>query len=88
MAEKLTKIEQEQINLGKKLQDFYDSGYVNRKQALLWSFLKGAAGGFGAFLGGTIVIAIIIWTLSRFSSFPLVGPLTHQVQETLQNPKK
>ncbi len=86
MAE-LSKQEEAQLELGRKMQAVFDMGYFSRKDALKWSFLKGLATGLGAFVGGTIVIAVLIWVVSRFNSFPLVGPVTQQVQETLQRDK-
>jgi hypothetical protein len=74
---------EELIALGKKLQAFYDSGYVNRKQALYFSFLKGIAAGFGAFLGGTLVVVLILWILSLFNQAPFVGPIVESLNKTL-----
>lgn len=73
MAAKPTNKEYEE--LGKKLMDFYESGYVNKRQALSWAFLKGLAGGFGAFIGGTIVIGLLLWILSLFDQVPFVETL-------------
>lgn len=70
MARKLTDAQYEE--LGKKLVAFYESGYVNKKQALSFSFLKGLLGGFGAFLGGTILIGLLLWVLSLFDQVPFV----------------
>jgi hypothetical protein len=67
-ANKLSEKEKQQLELGKKLEAFYQSGYVNKKQSILFSFYKGMAAGFGAFLGGTILIAILIWLLNLFSN--------------------
>jgi hypothetical protein len=71
------------LELGKKLQAFYDMGYVSRKQALQFSFLKGLAGGAGAFIGGTLVITLVLWLLSLFSNVPLVDNFVRSVQESL-----
>ena len=73
----------ELLELGKKLQTFYDSGYVNRNQAFLFSFLKGMASGAGAFIGGTILIALLLWVLSRFNHLPIIGPLTNTINHSL-----
>ena len=75
--------EQELIDLAKKLQDFYEMGYVNKKSALWFSFLKGIAGGLGAFIGGTIVIALLLWSLHFFDEIPFVGPIIKTVQKSL-----
>lgn len=71
------------LELGRKLQDFYDMGYVSRKQALQFSFLKGVIGGAGAFIGGTLIITLILWLLSLFDNIPLIDNVVRNVQESL-----
>jgi hypothetical protein len=83
MARKLTDREQEQLNLGKQIQAFYNLGYINKRQALFFSFLKGIASGFGAVIGGTILVALLIWILSRFGTVPLIGHLTDSIRHTI-----
>jgi hypothetical protein len=88
MPEDLSQKDKEALELGKKIQAFFDHGYVNKKQALGFSFLKGMATGVGALVGGTIVAGLLIWALSGFKNLPLVGPITNQVQEALQKKDK
>jgi len=76
--------QKEQIELGKKLQAFYDSGYVNRKQAFWFSFLKGVLGGLGSVVGATVAIALVLWILSGLDQVPFVGHFSESVRETLQ----
>lgn len=73
MAKKLT--DNQYQDLGKKLVAFYEMGYVDKKQALSFSFLKGLVGGFGAFLGGTILIGLLIWLLSLFDYLPFIDSI-------------
>lgn len=73
-----------QEELGKKLQAFYDSGYINKKQAILFSFYKGLASGFGAFLGGTILIGLVLWGISLFDQVPLAGHFIDILHKTLR----
>lgn len=70
--------------LGLKLREVIEIGYVNRKQALWFSFLKGLVGGFGAFLGGTIVIALLLGLLSLFSELPFVGQIIEAFSNSLK----
>ena len=77
------KTDDELLELGKKLQQFYDSGYVNKKQTFLFSFLKGLASGLGAFLGGTIVIGLLLWLLSLVGHVPFVDHIVNPIQDTL-----
>ena len=78
-AKKMT--DKELLQLGKKLQDFYDAGYVNKKQAILFSFYKGLASGLGAFLGGTLVIGLLIWILSLFHQLPFAGQIQNALHQ-------
>jgi len=72
------------LDLGKKLEEFYNAGYVNKKRALGFSFLKGLAYGLGIVIGGTLVIGVALWILSLFKQVPLLGPITDNVKHTLQ----
>lgn len=75
--------DKELVELGRKLQDFYETGYINKKQALYFSFLKGMATGVGAFMGGTLVVAILLGLLSLFTDIPLLGNLIEMIQKAL-----
>jgi len=82
-GKKLT--QKEQLELGQKLEQFYNMGYVNKKQALLFSLLKGIATGFGVFIGGTIVVAVMLWVLSLFIEAPLVGNFVDTINQSLKD---
>lgn len=88
MTKKIDSIEQEQLELGKKLQQFYNLGYVNKKQALLFTFYKGIASGFGVIIGGTIVIALLVWILSQFGQVPGIGHFVNTIQQTIDSSNK
>lgn len=71
MKSKLTAKEQKQLELGRRLENLLELGYVTKKEAMLFSFLKGVAGGFGAFVGGSIVVAIVLWIVSRIDNLSI-----------------
>lgn len=77
------KTKEDYSNLGKMLQNIYDSGYLDQNTTYKMSFLKGVAAGFGGVIGATIVVALLIWILSLFDSIPLVGPIVENFQETV-----
>lgn len=81
MTKRAPQTSAEYEELGKKLMDFYESGYVNKKQALSWAFLKGLVGGFGAFLGGTILIGLLLWVLSLFDQVPFIDALRQTLSQ-------
>lgn len=67
--------------LGGKLQRVLDFGYDSKWQMMYFSFLKGLATGFGVFLGGTVLIVLLLWVLSFFDNIPIL----EQVYNTLNN---
>ncbi len=78
------KSDKELMELGQKLQMFYDMGYVSKKQALGFTFLKGIIGGAGAFIGGTLIIALLLWGLSLLDETPFIGDIIQSIQQNLQ----
>jgi hypothetical protein len=78
------KHEKELLDLGKKLEVFYRTGYISKKKSLYFAFLQGLMSGLGAVVGGTIVIALILWLLSFFKQVPLIGPVSDNINHTLR----
>lgn len=74
----------EQQELGARLQEFYDLGYVSKKRALGFSFLKGLASGAGVFIGGTLVITLMVWALSLFDQVPFLDSIVQAVKTSLE----
>ncbi len=81
-AAKQPKTDYEQ--LGRMLQNIYESGYINHNSAYKMSFLKGVAAGLGGVIGATIVVGLLVWVLNLFDEVPLLGPLTEKIQDTVQ----
>lgn len=67
-------------DLGRNIVAIYESGYTNRKAALKFAFWKGLVTGFAAFLGGTIVIALLAWFLSLFDQVPFIDKILDSLQ--------
>ena len=68
-------------DLGKLLENIYESGYANRGRVYKMSFFKGVVAGFGGVVGATIVVAILLWILSLLDFVPFVN----KIQCTLEN---
>lgn len=84
MAKK-TKDQKDLAQLGQMLTNIYESGYVDRNKAYKTSFLKGLVSGVGGVVGATIVVALLLWFLSLFSSVPLVNRFTNNIQHTVNH---
>lgn len=69
--------------LGKMLDNIYQSGYINKNQFYKMSFLKGVVTGFGGVVGATLVVALMLWLLSILNYTPL-RPVTERIKETVQ----
>lgn len=72
--------------LGRDLWLLYEMNYKNRKRMYLFTFGKGIAQGFGIFLGGTILVAFLLYSLSFFEQVPLLSPLVEKLNSALTDP--
>lgn len=70
--------------LGRQLEHIFEGGYLNHVRVYRINFLRGLFFGLGAALGGTLLIAIVVWLLSLFSEIPLIGRFAETVRETIQ----
>lgn len=66
---------------------FYDF-HKSRKQVYLTNFFRGIFFGFGTVLGGTVLVALIIWVLGQFVDwFPFIGDFIKQIIDAMQRPR-
>ena len=63
---------------------FYDF-YQNRHKVYGMNFMRGLFFGFGALIGGTLVVTVVVWFLGRFVTVPLIGEYIRQIIEVIQN---
>lgn len=70
--------------IGRMVENIYQSGYINRNQMYKMSFLKGVMTGFGGVIGATLVVALVLWLLSVLNYTPL-RPVTERIQETVRS---
>jgi len=80
--------DQQRIEFAKQIEHFYEAGYANRKKILFFSFLKGVVTGFGVFLGGTILVGVLLWILSQLGQLPFVGDLSHAAEQSINQTKE
>lgn len=62
---------------------FYDL-YKDRKKIYRINFFRGIFFGVGSVLGGTIVIALLVWVLSLFVHLPVIGDTFKDAQNTIE----
>lgn len=67
------------------LEDLFYDFHRNRVQIYKMNFVRGVFFGFGSVLGGTIVVALLIWLLGAFASvFPPVDDFFNGISDEIQ----
>jgi len=63
---------------------FYDFNSNSHKVYKI-NFIRGICFGFGTILGGTVVVAIVVWILGQFAGlFPSIGDYIYHIIQTIQ----
>jgi hypothetical protein len=66
-----------------QLEYFFEMSHPRWARVIKYSFIKGLATGFGLFLGGTIVVALLLWILSLVGQVPFLEKIAESVREAL-----
>lgn len=67
------------------LDDLYENYYSRRREIYLMNLVRGIFFGFGSVVGGTIVVALLLWLLSALHYVPFLDGVVDAVQQSLQN---
>ena len=70
------------------IEDLFYDFHRSRKQVYAMNFIRGIFFGLGSVLGGTVVVALIVWILSFFVHIPGLGQSLEQVQKSIQSGQK
>ncbi len=67
------------------LEDLFYDFHRSRTQVYKMNFFRGLSFGFGTILGGTVLVALIVWVLSQFVDwFPAIGSFIQQIIDAMQ----
>lgn len=67
------------------LDDLFENYYKRRHQIYAMNFYRGIFFGLGGVIGGTIVVALLLWLLSTLQFVPFLDGITRAVEHSLQN---
>lgn len=71
------------------LEDLFYDFHSSRRQIYWMNFVRGIFFGFGTVIGGTIIVAVLIWLLSLFADIPGgFGDFIQYVVDTVQQNEK
>ncbi len=67
------------------IEELFNDFYSSRRRIYWMNFIRGVFFGLGSIIGGTIVVAIIVWFLSQFTNiFPETGAYVNQITNSIQ----
>jgi len=69
------------------LEDLFEDYYQRRRQIYWMNLIRGIFFGFGGVLGGTIVVALVLWLLSVFQYVPFLDGVMRAAEHSLQQSK-
>jgi hypothetical protein len=70
------------------VEELFEDYYKHRLKIYELNFFRGVFFGFGTAIGGTVMIAILIWLLSLFNQLPFVGDFVHTVTNSIQTTRQ
>lgn len=86
MQEQFSKKQREEFTK-KQLEYFFEMSHPKWGRVVKFAFIKGTATGFGVFLGGTLLIALLLWILSLLGNVPFLQEITDSARKTLDQTK-
>lgn len=77
----------EASDAAKALEALFASEYISKKRLYIANFWRGVFFSVGTVLGAAVIIALLLWVLSLFKQVPLLGPLTNNIRQTVEDQK-
>lgn len=72
-------------DIGRMLESVYITGYASPMRLIWGSFIKGIGYGFGIFIGGTIVVGLLFWILTKFNEVPVLSPFIQRIVQIVNS---
>lgn len=66
------------------LEELFNDLYADRRKIYKVNFFRGIFFGLGSVIGGTIILAFLVWIISLFVNLPVIGDFFQETQNTLQ----
>lgn len=62
--------------------------HISTGKMVVNNFLGGLAWGFGTVLGATVVVAIVLFALSKLNTVPVIGDFITRILQQIQQPQQ
>lgn len=76
--------DKQRIEFAKQLEYMYEISQPGWGKIILFAFVKGMATGLGVLVGGTIVVALLLWILSMLGHVPFLDQVIEPARETIE----
>ena len=70
------------------LEELFEDYYHNRRKLYVMNLIRGVFFGFGTAIGGTILVALLLWLLSVFHYIPFLNGIVDATQHSLQQGRR
>lgn len=80
--------DQAQASARGMMEDLFEDYYRHRFKVYRMNLVRGIVFGFGSVIGGTLMIALLLWLLSFVGDVPFIGHFVQAVQHSIESTKK
>ncbi len=70
------------------IEELFNDLYDDRRNIYVMNFFRGVFFGFGSVIGGTVVVALVVWVLSFFVNIPGLGQTAIDAQDRLRTEQR
>lgn len=84
MAKKQELNDKQRVEFARQVELFYEVNSPSWRRVMIFSFLKGIVTGLGVFLGGTILVGLLLWFLSALGHIPFLSDITESAKQTIE----
>lgn len=67
------------------LEDLFEDYYKHRRELYFMNLIRGIFFGFGSVIGGTLVVALLLWILSVLHYVPFLEGIVQAAEQSLEN---
>ena len=67
------------------IEEMFNDFYDDRRNIYRMNFFRGIFFGLGSVIGGTVVVAIVVWILSFFVQLPFIGQSVESAKDQIQS---
>lgn len=70
------------------MEELFQDFYKHRYQLYWMNLLRGVFFGFGTVIGGTLIVAVLLWLLGLFNQVPFIGEFVDTIQRSVESAKQ